>query len=264
MPFAVFLLCHKQQPGFVVQICGFRYIFDGNNLVEYDENAGKVHIEIKGLNTTVRTSRFKNRTILKDINIVIEPQEMVAILGASGAGKSTLLGALTGTRPATSGEILVNGRNLYKEFSVFQLIMGYVPQDDIVHLDLTVREALTYSAFLRMPYDSSEEEIRHMVEEVMNELELTECSNLRIKNLSGGQRKRVSIGVELLTKPGLFFLDEATSGLDPGLERVMMELLRKLADGGRTILLATHATLNIGLCDKVIFLTRHSRNQKGF
>ncbi|MGE5389648.1 MAG: ATP-binding cassette domain-containing protein, partial [Deltaproteobacteria bacterium] len=180
--------------------------------------------------------------------------ELVAILGGSGAGKSTLIGALTGMNPATSGSILINGRDLYHEYEVFRCMMGYVPQDDIVHVDLTVEEVLTYTARLRMPEDTSKEEIKSTVEQVMMEVELTERRDILVKNLSGGQRKRVSIGVELITRPGLFFLDEPTSGLDPGLERIMMELVRKLADQGRTILLVTHATFNIKLCDKVLFL----------
>ena len=134
--------------------------------------------------------------------------------------------------------------------------MGYVPQDDIIHLDLTVYKALDYAARLRMPADTSRQEREQRIREVIDELDLKACAERTIKQLSGGQRKRVSIGVELLTRPSLFFLDEATSGLDPATEAAMMKLLRKLADQGRTIILITHATKNVMACDKVVFLAR--------
>lgn len=246
-------------PNSLIQICGYRYLFDGHTLVEYDDNSGQIRIQIKNLNKTVDLPDGGKRCLLENINLVIEPREFVAILGGSGAGKSTLLGALTGIRPATSGEILVNGRNLYEEYHVFRSMIGYVPQDDIIHSDLTVREVLTYSARLRMPDDASPSEITEIVDKVMADLELTPRRDTLVKNLSGGQRKRVNIGVELLTSPSIFLLDEPTSGLDPGLEKTMMEMLRRLANDGRTIVLVTHATFNINLCDKVIFLTEGGR-----
>ncbi len=246
-------------PDSLVQIAGYRYFFDGRKLVEYDENTGQVRIEVKQLSTSVTLSDGTSRQLLDNISLLIEPREFVAVLGGSGTGKSTLLGALNGMRPATSGEILINGRNLYAEYGVFRSMIGYVPQDDIVHRDLTVEEVLTFSARLRMPDDTSPEEIRKTVEQVLADLELTASRDILVRNLSGGQRKRVNIGVELLTKPSLLFLDEPTSGLDPGLEKTMMEMLRKLADQGRTVILVTHATFNVSLCDKVIFLTEGGR-----
>ncbi|MEA4924001.1 MAG: FHA domain-containing protein [Syntrophomonadaceae bacterium] len=242
-------------PGSLIQICGYSYYFNGRNLIEFNDNDGQIRMEIKSLSKTVKLAGGGARVLLDNLNIVIEPREFVAILGGSGAGKSTLLGALSGMRPATSGEILLNGRNLYDEYDVFRSMIGYVPQDDIVHMDLTVQEVLAYSARLRMPEDTTAEEINATVERVMQDLEIDSRRDVTVYRLSGGQRKRVSIGVELLTSPGIFFLDEPTSGLDPGLEKVMMEMLRRLADQGRTIILVTHATFNIDLCDKVVFLT---------
>ncbi len=241
-------------PDSLVQICAYKLFFDGKKLFEYDENKGQVRIELNNLSKTVLAPNGSLLSILDDINLVIEPSEFVAILGGSGAGKSTLLGALTGMRPATSGSITINGRDFYEEYSVFRSMIGYVPQDDIVHMELSVSEVLTYSARLRMPPDTDMHEIEALVDDVMEVLELTPRKNNLVKSLSGGQRKRVSIGVELLTKPSLFFLDEPTSGLDPGLEKIMMELMRRLANKGHTIILVTHATFNISLCDKVIFL----------
>lgn len=243
-------------PGSLLSIANFRYFFDGNTLLEYDQGYGQVKIEVQHLGKTVTTPEKTSKELLRDINLVIEPREFVALLGGSGAGKSTLMGALTGMKPASQGQILINGSSLYDEYDSFRSMIGYVPQDDIVHSELTVTEVLTYSARLRMPDDTRQEEIEATVDEVISELELHNQRDTLVKSLSGGQRKRVSIGVELLTKPSLFFLDEPTSGLDPGLEKVMMELMRKLANQGRTIILVTHATFNIKLCDKVVFLTR--------
>jgi pSer/pThr/pTyr-binding forkhead associated (FHA) protein/ABC-type multidrug transport system ATPase subunit len=201
----------------------------------------------------------KKLNLLKDISLSIHPQEFVALVGLSGAGKSTLMDAINGFRPATHGAVLVNGVNLYQQFDMFRNEMGYVPQRDIVHTELTVYKALDYAAQLRMPADTRPDERHRRILEVLEELDLTERKDLPIHKLSGGQLKRVSIGVELLTKPRLFFLDEPTSGLDPGTEYNMMRLLRKLADQGRTIVLITHATKNVMMCDKVIILVRGGR-----
>ncbi len=197
--------------------------------------------------------------LLQDISLSIHPQEFVALVGLSGAGKSTLMDAMNGFRPATHGVVLVNDVDLYKQFDLFRNDMGYVPQQDIVHTELSVYQALDYAAQLRMPADTTAAERRERVLEVLDELDLSERRDVPVHKLSGGQLKRVSIGVELLTKPRLFFLDEPTSGLDPGTEYNMMRLLRKMADQGRTIVLITHATKNVMMCDKVIILVRGGR-----
>lgn len=194
--------------------------------------------------------------LLQDISLVVEPQEFVAIVGVSGSGKSTLVGALSGLRPATGGDVLLNGVSLYSHFQAFRTLLGYVPQDDILHPELPVGRALAYAAELRLPDDFSPAERQARVDSALATLGLEERREIPVGRLSGGQRKRVSIGAELLTQPGLFFLDEATSGLDPGTESQLMRLLRRLADDGNTILLITHATKNVMMCDKVLFLAR--------
>jgi len=166
------------------------------------------------------------------------------------------MNAMNGFWPATNGAVLVNDIDLYRNFDLFRNELGYVPQKDIVHAELTVYQALDYAAQLRMPADTTPAERKKRIDEVLHDLDLAERKDLPIHKLSGGQLKRVSIGVELLTKPRLFFLDEPTSGLDPGTEYNMMKLLRRLADQGRTIVLITHATKNVMMCDKVIFLVR--------
>jgi ABC-type multidrug transport system ATPase subunit len=177
-------------------------------------------------------------------------------LGQSGGGKSTLVDAISGYRPATAGQVRVNDIDVYRNFDAIRNDIGYVPQRDIIHMELTVYQALNYSAQLRMPSDTTAEERHRRITEVLTDLDLLHRKDVQISGLSGGQQKRVSIAVELLTKPGLFFLDEPTSGLDPGTETNLMQLMRRLADQGRTIVLITHATKNVMLADKVVFLAR--------
>jgi len=198
----------------------------------------------------------KDLNLLKNISLYIGQNEFVGLVGMSGAGKTTLQDAINGYRPATDGMVLVNGVNMYENYDMFRNDIGYVPQRDIVHMELTPTSALDYAAQLRMPPDTSREERHGAVDETLDELGLTFRKDIINSRLSGGQLKRVSIGVELLTKPKLFFLDEPTSGLDPGTEYEMMKLLRRLADQGRTIMIITHATKNVMLCDKVIILAR--------
>ena len=236
-----------------IHIASFRLVFQEDGISHFDE-AGNLRLD------ALRIEKWysKKANILKSISISIYPKEFVALVGASGAGKSTLMNALTGFNPANGprSRVLVNGRNLYTHIDEYRSEMGYVPQEDIIHSELTVYKALDYAAQLRMPADTSRQERHQRIMEVIRELGLERQRNNLMTALSGGQRKRVSIGVELLTKPGLFFLDEATSGLDPGTETEMMELLRDLADGGRTVILVTHATKNVMMCDQVVFLAK--------
>ena len=191
--------------------------------------------------------------ILNDVSLSIAPREFVAIVGGSGTGKTTLLNALSGFEPA-EGRVMLSGDDFYAHFDLYRGLIGYVPQDDIIHRELPVGQALRYAAQLRLPRDTSEGEIDSRIERVLTEVEMDEQVERIIGRLSGGQRKRISIGVELLAEPGVFFLDEATSGLDPGLEKKLMYTLRRLADGGRTVVLVTHATANIKQCDHVAFM----------
>lgn len=238
-------------PGDVVQVGPVRLHLSAQGIRQEDHSQ---HIRLTAVGLNQRVSDKLN--LLQNISVVIEPQEFVAIVGVSGSGKSTLLGALSGLRPATDGDVLLNETSLYDHFQAFRTTLGYVPQDDILHRELPVARALNYAAELRLPDDTLEAERHQRVDSVMTTLGLTERKETPVGRLSGGQRKRVSIGAELLTQPGLFFLDEATSGLDPGTESQLMRLLRKLADDGHTIALITHATKNVMLCDQVLFLAR--------
>jgi ABC-type multidrug transport system ATPase subunit len=196
-------------------------------------------------------------TLINNISLSFLPKEFIVIAGVSGGGKSTLMNALNGQR-RVNGKVLANGVNLYRHFNAFKDSIGYVPQDDIVHPELTVFEALKYAALLRLPFALPEQR-QQRIQEVLEQLQLTQRKHVSIKRLSGGQRKRVSIGVELVTKPSLFFLDEATSGLDPETELQIMHLLRSLADAGSTVVLITHATKNVAIADLVVFLAKGGR-----
>ncbi len=188
---------------------------------------------------------------LNNITLAIEPGQFVGLVGGSGAGKSTLMRTLLGIEKTTQGAVFLNGENLREKFNIYRNQIGYVPQDDIIHADLTVEEVLSYAAKLRLPPDT---DVQQVVAKTLEDIEMTNYRALFVKKLSGGQRKRVSIGVELLADPKLFFLDEPTSGLDPGLDKKMMQLLRKLANQGRTVILVTHATANITMCDRIAFM----------
>jgi len=237
----------------VIQVGPFRLIYEGQGRIDRFAASRGLHLDGKNLSCIVKTKKGK-KTILNDVNISINPQEFIALVGGSGAGKSTLLKALSGIQPIT-GQALVEGDNLRDHFEEYRSMIGYVPQDDILHQDLTVQEALDFSARLRLPPDTAETEIKARIDRALGQVELISQRNQVINSLSGGQRKRASIAVELLADPPLFFLDEPTSGLDPGLEKKVMLILRKLAEGGKTIVLVTHATANITECHKVAFLS---------
>lgn len=208
-----------------------------------------------GITKTILSSG-KEIILLDNVTFVIEPNEFVALLGPSGSGKSTLMDAINGRRRATSGSVSVNGDDLYAQFEKLRDSIGYVPQKDIVHLPLTVRQELTFAARLRLPVETSREMIDQIVTEVIAKIGLKERQHTRNANLSGGQLKRVSVGVELLANPTLLFLDEPTTGLDPGTEARMMTLFGKLAIEGKTIICITHNMENLGLCDLTVVLAR--------
>lgn len=225
------------------------YVHDRILYQMYDKGVGVDAVDI----VKTVSVKGKKRDISYHVNLAIKPGEFVALVGGSGAGKSTFMNCISGVSKPTSGHVYVNGNDLFKNYSVLKKIIGYVPQDDIVFKDLTLYDMLKYSANLRMSDDASLEEKKQRIKEVLEIVELTTKKDVMIRNLSGGQRKRASIAVELLADPKLFFLDEPTSGLDPGTERSLMHILKKMAASGKTIILVTHNTLNLHLCDKICF-----------
>jgi ABC-type multidrug transport system ATPase subunit/pSer/pThr/pTyr-binding forkhead associated (FHA) protein len=213
---------------------------DGRRLAQRP-NRGEVTIEARGVGVTVGRSK----RLLAEVDLAILPGELVGLMGPSGAGKSTLISALNGYLPPREGGVAINGRDLYAQYDEFRGMIGYVPQDDIMHADLTVAEALYFTARLRLPADHSDAEIRTRIATVLADLGLTESAGTRIGNaerrgISGGQRKRVNVAMELLTDPPLLFLDEPTSGLSSEDALTLMQLLRRLADKGKTVILTIH------------------------
>lgn len=221
----------------------------GDRLEEFVDT-GEVSFSARHLTVTVDGGK----QILKDVSFGVPEKSLIAVIGPSGSGKSTLLKALTGYRPADQGEVLYDNRNLYKQFAELRQRIGLVPQDDILHKELTVKKALKYAAKLRFPADTTAAERDARIDEVLRELKLDIHKDKKVTSLSGGQRKRVSVALELLTKPSLIFLDEPTSGLDPGMDRDVMQLLRGLADDGRTVLVVTHSVAELAICDKLLVM----------
>jgi ABC-type multidrug transport system ATPase subunit len=189
---------------------------------------------------------------LHDVSFAVRPGEVLAIAGGSGAGKTTLLEAMVGVRPAASGEVLVDGRRFDPHAS--DVLFGYVPQDDIIHLELPLRRTLEHAARLRLPAGTSAADIAAEVDRTLARLDLSDRADVKVGSLSGGQRKRASIASELLTDPHLFFLDEPTSGLDPATGAGVMRQLHRLAEGGTTIVVTTHAPADLTQCDRIVFL----------
>jgi ABC-type multidrug transport system ATPase subunit len=200
------------------------------------------------------------KQLLQHASFQLKPSSLTAVIGPSGAGKSTLLGALTGLRPATHGRVIWQGHDLYAHYDQLRFQIGLVPQQDIQHPQLKVRQALRFAAQLRLPPDTTRQEQDGRVHQVADQLQLTPRLDNRIgTQLSGGQKKRVSIATELLTAPPLLFLDEPTSGLDPGLDLEVMKQLRSLADGGRVVMVVTHSVLALDVCDDVMVLAPGGR-----
>ena len=201
---------------------------------------GDLVIEARHISVDVPGKR-----LIEDVSLTIYPSELVGLMGPSGAGKTTLMTAINGYMPPAEGQVLFNGRDLYAHYDQFRLQIGYVPQDDIMHRDLTVWQALYFTARLRLPKDMRDEEIRQRIEKVLSQLGLQSTENVLIgspakKGISGGQRKRVNLAMELLTDPSVLFLDEPTSGLSSEDALMVMKMLRRLAEEGKTILITIH------------------------
>jgi ABC-type multidrug transport system ATPase subunit len=220
------------------------------------DSSKSMRLEAQSLEKIVPIEGGQTRKLLDNINLVVNPGEFVSLLGPSGSGKSTLMDCLNGRRRATGGRVLANGEDFYRHFDNFRQSLGYVPQKDIVHTQLTVYRALYYTAQLRLPTDTDPAELRARIEAVIAEMELDPHRNTLVANLSGGQIKRVSLGAELLAQPCMLYIDEATSGLDAGTEARMMRLFRRLADEGRSLICITHNVDNVDQCHLILVLAR--------
>lgn len=241
----------------VITITNTKIIFTSRALYVCSYNRG-ISIDARGI--VVRRGKGKHAFITSDhVDMTISPGELVAIIGGSGAGKSTIMNVLCGYLKPDQGSVYINGGDLYRNFEALKKCFGYVPQSDIVYNNLTLYDMLKYTAELRLPRDTDEAEREKAIDRAIAMVELTEKRDSLIRNLSGGQRKRASIAVELLPDPKLLFLDEPASGLDPGTERSLMLSLRNMARNGKTVVLVTHSTLQLALCDKIAFMGKGGR-----
>jgi len=235
--------------GDIVGIGPSTFRLSGTELQEFVDT-GDVSLVARDLTVTLGNGKV----LLDHVTFPLGERCLLGIIGPSGAGKSTLLGALTGMRPANGGSVLYDDRDLYAHYAELRHRIGLVPQENILHTQLTARRALRYAAELRFPRDTSKAERNRRVDDVLAELSLTPHAETRTDRLSGGQQKRVNVALELMTKPSLLFLDEPTSGLDPGLDKSVMEMMSGLAKDGRTVIVVTHSVANLDICDRLLVL----------
>jgi ABC transport system ATP-binding/permease protein len=239
--------------GDTVTIGNVDLVFRGGTLVRRTETEAATRtggLEVHGVTWTIEG----NKTLLDNISIAARPGMLTAVIGPSGAGKSTFARLVAGYTHPTTGTVSFEGHDVHAEYASLRSRIGMVPQDDVVHGQLTVRQALMYAAELRLPPDTNKADREQVVNEVLEELEMTNHLDTRVDKLSGGQRKRASVALELLTGPSLLILDEPTSGLDPALDRQVMTMLRQLADAGRVVLVVTHSLTYLDVCDQVLLL----------
>ncbi|OBH59859.1 ATP-binding cassette domain-containing protein [Mycobacterium sp. E2479] len=236
--------------GDVVTIGNVDLVFHDGMLVRRHEAATRAGgLEVREVNFGV-----DGKNLLERVSLVARPGTLTALIGGSGAGKTTLSRLIAGYATPSSGSVTFEGHDIHTEYASLRTRIGMVPQDDVVHRQLTVSQALGYAAELRLPPDTSKADRAQVVAQVLDELGLTEHANTRVDKLSGGQRKRASVALELLTGPSLLILDEPTSGLDPALDLQVMTMLRQLADAGRVVLVVTHSLTYLDVCDQVLLM----------
>ena len=235
----------------VVTIGNVDFVFTDGALVRRTQPAATTGgLEVRDVSLAID----RDTVLLDRISFDARPGTLTAVIGPSGSGKSTLSRVIVGSAQPTSGSVSFDGRDLHAEYASLRSRIGMVPQDDVVHGRLTVTQALEFAAELRMPADTTDGDRRRVIAQILEELELTAHATTRIDKLSGGQRKRVSVALELLTGPSLLVLDEPTTGLDPALDRAVMAMLRRLADAGRVIVVVTHSLTFLDECDQVLLL----------
>lgn len=235
-----------------VTIGGFLLRVNGRDVKKQDLSASRIAA------FSVSKS-YGEKAVLQDVSVAFYPREFVGLMGASGCGKSTLLDALNGMRPASSGAVYVNDLDLYTNFDLLRRSIGYVPQRDVLHESLSVERTLYYAARMRLPSGTSNQQIDQVINEVIHTVGLQEQSQNAFRELSGGQQKRLSLGIELITKPNFLFLDEPTSPLDPETTENMMVLFRRLADEGRIVVMVTHKFEKFDSMHNIVLLTKGGR-----
>ncbi len=241
----------------VVTVGNVDLVFTGGTLVRRTAPAATTGgLEVHSVGMTLKRGGV---TLLDRVSFTARPGTLTAVIGPSGSGKSTLLNVLVGVSQPTNGAVIFDGRDLRAEYASLRGRIGMVPQEDVLHRGLTVSQALSFAAELRMPPDTTKHDRRQVISRVLSELDMTAHADRRVDELSGGQRKRVSVAMELLTEPSLLVLDEPTTGLDPALDRQVMALLRQLADAGRVIVVVTHSLAFLDVCEQVLLLAPGGR-----
>ncbi len=239
--------------GDVVTIGNVDLVLGGGLLVPRSETEAATRtggLEVRGVDYIVDNGK----QLLDNISLIARPGTLTAVIGGSGAGKSTLARLIAGYTTPSSGSVTFEGHDVHAEYASLRSRIGMVPQDDVVHRQLTVNQALGYAAELRLPPDTSKADRAKVVTDVLEELDLTKHADTRVDKLSGGQRKRASVALELLTGPSLLILDEPTSGLDPALDHQVMTMLRQLADAGRVVIVVTHMLSYLDTCDQLLLV----------
>ena len=245
-------------PGDRIDIGPFELTFDGTALTR-GWRVGNVELLVRDVSYDVpgRRSGAAPQRILNAANLRIRPSEFVAIIGANGSGKSTLMNIMAGRAFPSEGAVLLNGGDLHANFPALKQDIAFVPQQDVLHEQLTLRQALDYAARLRLPPDTTVEQRRTAVNDAVRNVDLLDRLDQRIGALSGGQKKCASLASEILNRPSLLLLDEVTSGLDESTDWEIMRLLRRLADDGMTIIMVTHTLANVPeFCDRVVCMGR--------
>jgi ABC transport system ATP-binding/permease protein len=237
----------------VVTIGNVDLVLSGGLLVPRSETEAATRtggLEVRGVDYIVDNGK----QLLENISLTARPGTLTAVIGGSGAGKSTLARLIAGYTTPSSGSVTFEGHHVHAEYASLRSRIGMVPQDDVVHRQLTVNQALGYAAELRLPPDTTKADRAKVVAQVLDELDLTKHADTRVDKLSGGQRKRASVALELLTGPSLLILDEPTSGLDPALDHQVMTMLRQLADAGRVVIVVTHMLSYLDTCDQLLLV----------
>ncbi len=235
-----------------VTIGGYLINVNGREIKKQDLSASRIVAYNVG-------KSYGEKTVLQDVSVALYPREFVGLMGASGCGKSTLMDALNGMRPANAGHVFINDLDLYQNFDLLRRSIGYVPQRDILHEALTVERTLFYAAKMRLPGGTTLQQIDEVIHEVIQTVGLEDQRHNAFRQLSGGQQKRLSLGIELITKPNFLFLDEPTSPLDPETTENMMVMFRKLADEGRIVVMVTHKFEKFNSMHNIVLLTKGGR-----
>lgn len=258
------------RPCDTVTVGPFVFIWTGTGLkpttsVEIQPSVAQLVAQPLSCQALTRTLSATGQTLLHQISLSIKPGEFVCLVGPSGAGKSTLLRALANRETSNrhlkhDGKVLLGDLDLQANFEFIKQQLAFVPQHEILFNDLDIRTSLRFTAQLRLPRDIEAGELAQRIEQTLKTVGLEHCAETRIRNLSGGQRRRASLANELIACPSLLYLDEVTSGLDERTDSEMMRLFRNLSQSGRTVLCVTHNLANVERdCDRVIALTRFGR-----